>query len=168
MKKKLLILFSMGLLLFSALSLHSFSDDTDPLISKSYFDKKIEELEEKIKNSQGSAASGAVAFKPLNFSAGDTIIFKEGTEFILRSGEAKIIDPTGNGLADITNGSNLINGSVLPTNHNVLCPRSDNRGIYCDTEVWVMIKGSYSKEVLEKESKVDDTSKKGNLNNDDL
>ncbi len=156
MKKRLLVLSTAVLLLFGAFSLHSFGDDADPLISKSYFDKKITELEKQIadlikqqESSQKTASSSDTSFIPLNFAAGESIIFAEGTEFILRSGEAKILDPSTNGLPDITDGSNLVDGSVLPVNHLLLCPRSDNRGIYCQTEIWIMIKGSYAKQVAE-------------------
>ncbi len=151
MKKKFLILFSASLLLFGAFSLHSFGDDKDPLISKSYLDKKLEELEKKIDEKPSSSAG--VKFAPIHFDSGETIIFKEGTEFILRSGEAKIIDPTKNGLADVTVGTNLVDGNALPIDHMLLCPRSDGRGVYCNTEIWIMIKGDYVKDSEDKEKK---------------
>ncbi len=165
MKKRLLVVCTAVLLLFGAFSLHSFGDDTDPLISKSYFDKKIAELEKEIedlneKSEKETPISSDTTFVPLNFAAGESIIFAEGTEFILRSGEAKILDPSTNGLPDITDGSNLVDGSILPVNHMLLCPRSDKRGIYCETEIWIMIKGSYSKKVAEndEEDTVDESS----------
>ncbi len=167
MEKRWLVLLSALLVLSGTFSLHSFGDDTDPLISKSYFEKKMAELEKKIEKEQSTVSTGGAKFAPVYFSAGETIIFKEGTEFILRSGEAQIVDPSTNGMPDITDGSNLANGSVLPVNHMLLCPRSDNRGIYCDTEIWLMIKGDYSKK-QQSESQTQSETKDDNLNNEEL
>lgn len=149
MKKKSAIYLSLAFLLAGVLSIFSYGDDSDPIISKSYLDKRLKELHtkiEKIEKKQESAElSKAGTFAPVQFKEGQRIVFSEGAEFLLRAGEANIVDPTGNGLADLTQGANLQNGAELPLNHTVLCPRADGRGVAFRTDSWIMVKGTYSK-----------------------
>lgn len=149
MKKKSAIYLSLAFLLAGVLSIFSYGDDSDPIISKSYLDKRLKELHakiEKIEKKQESAElSKARTFAPVQFKEGEKIVFSEGAEFLLRAGEANIADPTGNGLADLTQGANLKDGADLPLNHTVLCPRADGRGVAFRTDSWIMVKGAYSK-----------------------
>ncbi len=200
MKKRISIMLVLAVFFVTSVAIYSFGDSSDPLISKSYLDKTIEELKafisgedqsvkdelnEKInKNEESissidkrveklekegvptnggeaannqnsnsnenestdpSEASSSDKFKPIMISRGQKLIFGEGTEFILRSGVAKVIDESGNGLPDLTNAGNLMSGDSVPLNHLSLSPRDDGRGIECMDEVsWLMIKGDYT------------------------
>lgn len=155
MKKAVVLISVLALICASLLSWKSFGDDQDPLISKSYLDLKLKELSakiekvEKIKAKQDdqnpAPTKASASFAPISFKAGDKVLFGEGAEFILRAGEAKIVDPTKTGLADLSEGTNLLDGEELPMNHLLLCPRADGRGLFCRTDAWVMVKGSYTK-----------------------
>ncbi|MDR1136102.1 MAG: hypothetical protein LBL49_08005 [Clostridiales Family XIII bacterium] len=103
--------------------------EEDPLVTKSYLDQKL---------------SAAAVFVPLEVKEGQTLIGDEGAEIILRSGEASAIGNEENGISDLTAGKDLMSGDILETNHLLLIPRSDGRGITAITDIWLMIKGGYS------------------------
>ncbi len=126
--------------------------DTDPLISLSYltdvFMPKVQQyvdsrIAEVNTESNGGTASAAV-FRVVEAKAGDEIICSAGAELILRMGQAKIIATEKGGLADTTAGYDLANGSQMPSNHLLIVPVADGRGIKADTDIIVMIKGSYT------------------------
>jgi len=90
------------------------------------------------------SAGGAsvVPFDALFIPAGSILVAEAGVEFILRSGQATAV--TGpDGMVDTTAGRDILNGETIPTNHLLLVPRSDGRGIIANTDVWIMIKGGY-------------------------
>lgn len=97
----------------------------DPLVSKSYVDQKT-------------------TFKVISMSAGQKLIGSEGTELIVRGGEALAIDNGVDGISDLTYGTDLLTGMQVACNHLVLVPRSDGRGISAVTDIWVMVKGDYT------------------------
>ena len=99
--------------------------ETDPVVTKSYVDSKV-------------------SYQPVRLEAGQKLIGDEGTEVILRSGEATAIDNGANGVSDITAGSDLMTGNRVAANHLLLIPRKDGRGIAVSTEAWVMIRGNYT------------------------
>ena len=129
MKRKSLIITMVIVLVFSAgFAFAAFADGpgsgTDPLVSKSYVDAKT-------------------SYTPIQVTAGKQLIGKEGTEVILRSGEATAIDNGANGVSDITAGTDLMTGMQVGMNHLLLVPRDDGRGIYAVTDIWVMVRGDY-------------------------
>lgn len=99
--------------------------ETDPVVTKSYVDSKV-------------------SYLPVKLEAGQKLIGDEGTEVILRSGEATAIDNGANGVSDITEGKDLMTGNIVTANHLLLIPRKDGRGIMVSTEAWVMIRGNYT------------------------
>ena len=99
--------------------------ETDPVVTKSYVDSKV-------------------SYLPVRLDAGQKLIGDEGTEIILRSGEATSIDNGVNGVSDITEGLDLMTGNKVAANHLLLIPRKDGRGIVVSTEAWVMIRGNYT------------------------
>ena len=129
MKRKSLIITMVIVLVLSAgFAFAAFADGpgsgTDPLVSKSYVDAKT-------------------SYTPIQVTAGKQLIGKEGTEVILRSGEATAIDNGANGVSDITAGTDLMTGMQVGMNHLLLVPRDDGRGIYAVTDIWVMVRGDY-------------------------
>ena len=97
----------------------------DPLVSKSYVDS-------------------ALSFEVVHAEAGQSLIGGAGTEIILRSGEATALDNGANGVSDMTGGKDLMSGTVVETNHLLMTPRNDGRGIYMKTEGYIMVRGEYT------------------------
>jgi len=110
--------------------------ESDPVVTKSYVDSQIEQLK--------SSGVSADSYKAVQLTAGQKLIGGEGTEVILRSGEATAIDNGANGVSDVTGASDLMTGQFIVLNHLLLIPRSDGRGLQAITEAWVMVRGSYS------------------------
>ena len=110
--------------------------EDDPVVTKSYVDNQIAQL-----MSSGVASD---SYKAVRLTAGQKLIGNEGTEVILRSGEATAIDNGANGVSDVTGAKDLMTGQSVAQNHLLLIPRSDGRGIRAITEIWVLVRGSYS------------------------
>lgn len=108
----------------------------DPVVTKSYVDSQIAAL-------KGSGASSET-FIAVSVQAGKKLIGSTGTEMVLRSGSAIAIDNGVDGLSDLTGAKDLIGGSDVTKNHLLLIPRDDGRGINATTDIWVMVKGSYT------------------------
>ncbi len=97
----------------------------DPVVSKSYVDSMS-------------------VFTPVEVKAGKSVVGGEGCEMILRSGEASAIGNGQNGVSDVTEGKDLLDGYWVFQNHLLLVPRADGRGIRANTDIWVMVKGVYT------------------------
>jgi hypothetical protein len=110
--------------------------ESDPVVTKSYVDSQIAQLK--------SSGVSTDSYKAVQLTAGQKLIGGEGTEVILRSGEATAIDNGANGVSDVTGASDLMTGQTIALNHLLLIPRSDGRGLHAITEAWVMVRGSYS------------------------
>jgi hypothetical protein len=108
----------------------------DPVVTKSYVDSQIAQLK-----SGGGASS---TYTVVEVKAGQSVLGGGGTELILRSGEATAIDNGANGVSDITAGKDLMTGQSVGQNHLLLVPKDDGRGIHAVTDLFVMIRGSYS------------------------
>jgi hypothetical protein len=109
----------------------------DPVVTKSYVDAQIAAL-------KGGGGGSSAAFQPVFVEAGKNLIGGEGTELILRSGGALAIAKGQDGLSDVTEGKDLQGGFAVTRNHLLLIPRDDGRGINAATDIWVMVKGTYS------------------------
>jgi hypothetical protein len=140
LKKRVLVIMAVMMVLgFTAVATAatgSPGSEADPVVTKSYVDEKIAE----IKNGTGSASE---SFVPLQILSGKTFIGGEGTEVILRSGEATAIDNGANGVSDLTSGGDLVTGNAVSLNHLLLIPRNDGRGLKATTDIWVLVKGKY-------------------------
>lgn len=127
-------------------------DGNDPIVTLSYInDTVIPQLKEYVDNkfssaSQQNTASGSSSssYNLVNVKSGQKIIGGEGTEFVLRMGSATIIATENGGVADLTSGLDLQNGSAVPANHNLLSPKNDSRGIHMSTDGIILIKGTYT------------------------
>ena len=130
---------SIGLLVLAVIGTYAaFADpgtESDPLVSKSYVDAQIAA----VKSSNGSYAV-------VRMEAGQKIVGQEGTEIIVRSGEATVFDNGENGISDLTAGTDLRTGQAAPLNHLLLVPRADGRGVFAGTEGYLMIRGGYTVE----------------------
>lgn len=83
-------------------------------------------------------------FSPVEVKAGQQLIGGEGTEIILRSGQAKAIAFKNASIADVTTGRDLQDGGALLYNHLLFISRDDGRGFNATTDVWVLVKGPYT------------------------
>lgn len=125
--------------------------DTDPLISKSYIDSVllpkiysyIDDAVAKIKPSEEQNAQDT--FEVVNVGAGKTVIASAGTEMILRMGNASVIGSARGGIADVTGGYDLADKAAVPSNHLLIVPLDDGRGVVIggDGDAILMIKGGY-------------------------
>lgn len=120
----------------------------DPLISKSYIENVLIPRIEKLIDSRVSGGVGntgaSSSFTVVEARAGQEIICGAGSELILRMGSATVIATAKGGLADTTSGYDLANGTAMPSNHLLVVPVADGRGVKAQTNVIVLVKGSYS------------------------
>jgi hypothetical protein len=105
----------------------------DPVVTKSYVDALFASV---------SPASHA-SFIVVEVEAGKKLYGGAGTEMILRSGSATALDNGSDGVSDLTAGKDIRQGAAIVSNHLLLVPRDDGRGIACKTKCWVMVKGDY-------------------------
>ncbi len=135
--------------------------NSDPLVTKSYVDSKINNLRETLiemiknnnsYNSTNNSNNGSVITTPVQDSQykviavpkGATIFGGEGTEIILRSGKANVVSSTTNGLVNMTTGNDALNGSNVEKNNLMIVPRADGRGLKITTDgANVMVRGYY-------------------------
>ena len=143
-------LFLAGALAFAATTPGS---DGDPLVSLSYVEKRLtglkSELVALIEASKSSgAATGAVqsskVFEVYQYTKGTKIFFGKSAEFILRRGSARVLDPLGNRIPDLTSGVDILVGEKVPMNHLMMVPQADGRGFIVEDDIWVMIKGDFT------------------------
>ena len=120
----------------------------DPLVSKSYVDDKINQVLEIVNGGSvsvdGTIAPAGGSYQPVYASVGQVVLGGEGTEMILRSGKANIYIEGVDGHVDATTGKNLTTGDVAASNHIMIVPRDDGRGVKVTEAAWFLIKGDYT------------------------
>lgn len=124
----------------------------DPVVTKSYVDQQIQKA---LGNGGGSTepsnpgtpSQGGDEIKVVTLKPGKILIAKAGAEFIVRSGKAVIYTQDSNGVADLTDGVDLLNGQAAPSNHLLSFPR-EGRGIKVkdglNSNLVVMVRGGYT------------------------
>ncbi len=159
MKNKILTTIVSGLLVTilatTVVSAADAGSSSDPLVTKSYVDTKINELKAQIvalaSNNTGNTtptvetpAVSNAQYQVVLVPKGSKIIGGEGTEMILRSGTATIVSPTSNGLVNMTTGVDALNGTSIPKNNLMIVPRADGRGFNVTSDnTNVMVRGNY-------------------------
>ena len=127
----------------------------DPLVTKSYVDSKVTQLQKTVEvqasmidlltqeiNNMSKEESSS--YEVVTVPAGQSIVGKQGTEIIVRSGNGQVLASDGGGLQDMTEGTDLLGGSEIPKYHLVIIPREDGRGIYATKDLIVMVRGGYN------------------------
>jgi len=155
--KTVLITIGVCALISTVMAYASPGDNNDPLVTLSYItdvlipdiDSRITEkvntaVDEAVTDGEAATTAGADSFTLVNVKANYKIIGDEGTEFILRAGSGTIVATSQGGVADLTAGSDLTNGTDIPLNHHLLSPRNDSRGMRFSSDAIVLVKGSYS------------------------
>jgi len=94
----------------------------DPLVTQSYVDQYVQ-------------------WKVVELKTGQVLQGRAGAEFIQRRGQAVVVDPTGNGVPDVTAGADIFAGDPVPVNHLLVIPRDDGRGIRAKSPVVIMYRG---------------------------
>lgn len=146
------------LLIFGAVSAATSGEagtTTDPVVTKSYVEKRLAELSvaltQKIDalaaktegNAGGTSAPGAPpAFEVIELQNGDRVTFGENTQVILRGGAAVAVVAE-NDLPDVTGGNGIALGQKIPLNHLIIIPKNDGRGMNIQDRSWLMISGQY-------------------------
>jgi len=110
---------------------------SDPLVTRSFVEKYVQELVSKMAPSGGGSLEWSVA----ELMVDEEFIGKAGTEFIVRGGQVVVVDPTGGGIPDLTAGKNVAAGQVAESNHLFSIPRSDGRGIKAAKPTIIMYRG---------------------------
>ena len=151
MKKKILALaICVAVLLSGVIFAFAVGGQDDPFVSVSYVEnvlipRIINYIN--IRVSGGEIESGAgynPHFEVVSVSAGQRLMGEAGTEFILRAGAGTIIASELGGISDTTNGADLPHTMPVPTNHLLIVPRSDGRGLSITADALVMVRGRYS------------------------
>jgi len=153
LRKGLYIAGLCGALVFGAVS-HAFlqasepGSPNDPLVTQSYVHQLVNQAVGAALGQggtgQGAQAPQANVFEPIQVLAGQILIGHEGTEIILRAGSAIAVIPGEAGIVNATAGVDITNGAIIPTNHYLIVPRDDGRGILALTTAYFMVKGSFS------------------------
>lgn len=94
----------------------------DPLVTQSYVDRYVR-------------------WEVAELETGQVLKGYAGTEIIVRRGQTVVIDPVGNGIPDLTAGTDIFAGSPVPNNHLLLIPRDDGRAVGAKSAVVVMYRG---------------------------
>jgi len=109
----------------------------DPLVTRSFVEQYVRDSMERLMPSGGGSLEWSVA----ELKADEEFIGKGGTEFIVRGGQAVVVDPSGGGIPDLTAGKNVLAGQVAESNHLFSIPRADGRGIKAVKPTVIMYRG---------------------------
>lgn len=164
MKKILVFIIILSILLSSNIIAEP-GDSKDPIVLLSYLESrlanfantyklesiktlqsKVETLEKEISSSNSGGQQGnstSNEFSIVQIDNGEKIIADSGTEIILRSGKAFVIGSDLGGISDVTEGKDIPNNGEIKSNHFLLVPRSDGRGVYTNTSALFMVRGSF-------------------------
>ncbi len=115
------------------------SDNNDnSVFDDNYFPTEPEETEQ--------AAVASQVYEVIELGYGDALYAVSSCEIILRSGSAVCTAPDAKqGIADLTDASEIYNGYSLTKNHLCLIPRGDGRGVVAQSEsVYIMVRGDYT------------------------
>jgi hypothetical protein len=146
-KKSYLAIGAAVLLLGSSVVFSEPGDENDPLVTLSYVNRSIEQVKSYIDTKLGSAGGNTDgvdnSLEVVNVSRGQFLIADAGTEIILRSGNATAVISDLGGLSDVTAGVDIGKDVSIPSNHLLIIPRDDGRGVHCSTDSIFLVRGGY-------------------------
>lgn len=117
--------------------------ENDPLVTLSYVNRSIDQIRTYIDNKLSTQTGSTYELDIVNVSKGQFLLAKAGTEIILRGGKAIAVVSELGGLTDITGGVDIGKDVEIPSNHLLIIPRDDGRGVYCTTDAVFMVRGEY-------------------------
>lgn len=145
-KKSLIAIGAAVFLLGTTMVYSEPGSDNDPLISLSYLNNSIEQvkayIDTRIANISGGTSS-TNELKIVEVKKGQFLIGFSGTEIILRAGKGKAVVSELGGLSDVTAGNDIGKDVAIPSNHLLIIPRDDDRGVYVTTDAIFMVRGTY-------------------------
>ena len=111
-------------------------------------DKTTQENQENSMENINDNAAKIGTYELLELTAGQTVLCDSAVEIIVRPGSlVTVVSPfEAQGIADITNGNELLNNIEIPINAYCIIPRGkDGRGFYVHSEnAYIMIRGEYT------------------------
>ncbi|MFC5653093.1 hypothetical protein ACFPYJ_29085 [Paenibacillus solisilvae] len=141
----------------------------DPVVTKSYIDKQVANLVKAELSKQGvdqtklQAALDGFRKELEQGQSGQTVevvsvpvtkrlVAKDGAEIVIRVGKAVAYSSDANGIADLTDGTDITNGKTVPSNHLILFPRG-GRGVMsangAKSGLTVLVRGDYELQPLQ-------------------
>ncbi|MDR1100863.1 MAG: hypothetical protein LBL34_00655 [Clostridiales bacterium] len=151
MKKKILAASGILAVIMSALVMviaAAPGADDDPVVSLSYVEQRITQVKAYVDGEVSKLTPGAevtaTSFRVIEVPNGKRLLCNEGTEMILRQGTAKIFATKKGGISNTTAGHDLADGVDAPPNALLIVPLDDGRGLVAQTDLLVMVKGSYA------------------------
>ena len=164
MKKRLgAIALAIALILVAGVyAVYGDSDITgDPLVSLSYINEVLwPEIEDMIERAisgenirreevdteeETEVQVKSFEYEVLHLKENALLLSETPCEILLRSGSAAAyLAGNDNGLADLTDGGELMEGDALVSNHLLMIPRGDGRGLrITSNEAYIMVRGGY-------------------------
>lgn len=101
------------------------------------------ELKSQIEELQNNESSTTSNLEVVEITEGQKLICGSGTQIILRGGKGEAITSELGGLADVTAGIDIKLGEAIPSNHLLIIPRDDGRGVHALTNAIFMVRGDY-------------------------
>ena len=128
------------MIVFAVVVLAAPGSEEDPVVSVSYLENIFMTKVQSYIDQKAVPQYDVVSLKE-----GQTLTADKGTELILRMGTATVIASQKGGLSDVTGGGDIADGGQMPSNHLLIAPVADGRGIKATaTEVLVMVRGGYT------------------------
>lgn len=88
--------------------------------------------------------SDGTVWQVVKVDPGIRVLASDTGEVVLRSGVARAIgNEHGEGLSDLTTGTEIKDGELISANHHLLISRGDGRGIVTETVCYIIYKGLY-------------------------
>ena len=136
----------------------------DPLVTRSYVEARHNELLQLIFSREPGGTQhsteqivglvvaelmpllnqvSAETFVPVFLPAGQILYGDEGSEIILRSGQARGNAPGENGIVNITTGSEIFHNDPVEINNLLIIPRTDGRGVFAVQDSWFIVRGGF-------------------------
>ncbi len=139
LNKKIIIVTVFGVMVFAlgimvgAQTTEEAGSVNDPLISKSYLDMRLSELD---------GSGGGTSYEKVTLTKGQVLVGVEGCEFIIYKGNAAAYS-TLDGIINVTVGEMVENGITLGKYCVYVCPDSES-GLKATSDLTIFIKGKYS------------------------
>lgn len=156
LKKPVLIIVALGLLAVFGLGYGGSAlagsgnpgSASDPLVTRSFVEKYVQDYVNKNSPAppvtpvpEPGTGTGSLAWSIAELEPGEEFLGRASTEFIVRSGAAVVLDPTGSGIPDLTSGTNVKSGQPAAPNHLFIVPKDDGRGIKATKATIIMYRG---------------------------
>jgi len=105
--------------------------------------ERVSALESKLVSSTPAAVPGEQpVWEVVSLAAGEAVYASAGSEIILRAGFMQILAGEIGGVADLTAGRDLAHGAEVASNHLLLVPRDDGRGVLAVTDAVFLLYGT--------------------------